>query len=211
MKSYTVEVSNGLVATLPYVESVAEFDKLGGRTNVALEFANSELTYRTTLPQWWRALNEAVQAVTKVSPKTKPHPDKKDVVVIDETPRKYIARVIDSGKITLAEVQKIADAISAGKYLKPDGKTPYAIEVDLTERAPSERTTAPTKTDLLTVAELRKHPEFAKKLVSLSTKTGTQLTPASTDADIATAVSTLRRSLEREAKAAAQAKLAASI
>ena len=210
MKNTIIEVSLGLNFSLPQFESVQEFDTAAKRQGAALEYANAELTYRNTLPQMWRQLDELVQAKTKLAPKTKPHPEKTGVAVRDEAPRAYFGRCIAAGAITLDEIQKLADGISAKSIKRADG-TAYGIVIDLTDAPKSERSTAPTKGDLATVVELRKHPQFATKLANLAKKTSTTLTPASSDDDIARALSTLRRAIDRELKAAAAAKLAASI
>lgn len=205
MKQKRTQVSLGLFFTTPEIETVAEFNKLAGNDTMILTIANDHIRAFDTHPATWRALETVLVDKTKVDIKTR-EVDKR--TVRDETPKKYVERLIVDKKITLADAQAIADAIAAGTQKIPGKTENYKIEPDLAERAPAgPRVITPTKSDLTTVDVLRKHPEFIKKLANLAKRTGRDLTPKSTDNEIAIALGMHRRALVAEAAAKAKAEL----
>ena len=219
MKSITVTLTGGYTATVPIASTVEEFDTLGKYVGCCLDNANEAMKNWDILPQWWRQLDEAVQVKTGVPYNTKTN--EKGKTIRDESPVKYLARVIALGKITQADVQKMGDAICAGKLPvldkegKPvlaDGKpTFYSLVFDPSERTAGERAVKATKGDLAIAAELRKNPKFKALVEKLGTFLGKSLTVSSTDEEIAIAIGEKRRADARKAEEANAAAMKAAL
>lgn len=221
MKTITKTISLGLVAKLPVAESIDEFNKLAKDQNAVLNAACDNETYRSTLPQWWNAVASVVEQRFKVPFITKPHPKDATKTVIAESDKAYLARVIGLAKTTVAEVQAIGDRISAGKEpmlaadgspIVVDGKPAmWTITFDPSKAEPTTRTTKPSKSDLAMVAPLRQRKDFAKLITNINKALSSNLTPTSTDEEIATALGEFRRAQTRAAEQKAKEAVAALI
>lgn len=220
MKNISVTLTGGYTASVPVASSVEEFDKLGKYAGCCLDNANEAMKNWDVLPQWWRQLDEYAQLKTGVPYNTKTND--KGKTVRDESPVKYLARVVALGKTTQAELQKAGDLICAGKLpivdkdQKPvldDKKQPtfYSLVFDPSERAAGERAVKATKSDLAVVVELRKSPKFAAAVTKLGAFLGKALDKDSTDEAIAIAIGEKRRADARKAEEASAAALKAAL
>lgn len=220
MKTINVTLTGGYTASIPAASTIEEFDQLGKYAGCCLDNANEAMKNWAVLPQWWRQLDEAVHIKTGVPYNTKQND--KGKTVRDESPVKYLARVVALGKITQADVQKMGDAICAGKLpiVDKDGKpvldankkpTFYSLVFDPSETPAGERAAKATKSDLAVVAELRKSPKFVAAVTKLGAYLGKTLTKDSTDEEIAIAIGEKRRADARAAEAKSAEALKAAL
>lgn len=129
---FEAQNSLGLSFKLPVAASVESYDALAGRSDAVLESANSNVTYRSTLPNIRARFAELLEEETGIARKTKEVPGKSEddepKEVYDESENVYFKRVLsETGNAdNPAAFQHIADKVSAeveeGGFTDDDGK-----------------------------------------------------------------------------------------
>jgi len=128
----------GLSATITDVPtSVEEFDQMAGRQGACLEYAVQHILFHSVYETVRSLICEKVEA-TGFARKTKPHPTKPGVEVIDESEAAYISRYLAATGKTIEQLQQevgvVAVPFKVGRQKQSTGQQIRLSKRDL-ERA----------------------------------------------------------------------------